>query len=143
MITSITSKNEAETIAFAKDIASKAQEGDFVSLQGPLGSGKSIFARSFIQSLSNKEIDVPSPTFTLAQSYDTSKGTIWHFDLYRIENPEEIHEIGWEEAISEGICLVEWSERLGKYMPETRTEIKFEVVSNESRKITLTKHRKN
>ena len=104
----ITSNSEEDTIAFAQTYARESVNGDVFTLQGPLGAGKSVFCRAFIQELAGKTLDVPSPTFTLLQNYDTSKGTIWHFDLYRIENPQEIYEIGWEEALSDGILLIEW-----------------------------------
>lgn len=134
----ITSTSEADTKAFAIQAAAQAQKGDIFALQGPLGAGKSVFARAFIQSLTNEETEVPSPTFTLVQNYDAAKAPIWHFDLYRTENPDEIYEIGWEEALSDGIVLVEWPERLGNLIPMRRKEIIFEVVSDESRKITIT-----
>ena len=138
--TLITSSSESDTTAFAARCAKDAQNGDIFTLSGPLGAGKSVFCRSFIQNLSDSETDVPSPTFTLVQTYETPKGTIWHFDLYRIEDAEEIYEIGWEEALSEGILLIEWPERLENHMPDTRKEIIFENISGESRNIRLIHH---
>ncbi len=137
----ITSKSEKDTIAFAQNCARDSVLGDVFTLQGALGAGKSVFCRAFIQELMGKAIDVPSPTFTLLQSYDSPKGMIWHFDLYRIEDPQEIYEIGWEEALSDGILLVEWPERLGSFLPNNRKEIIFEVTSAESRHIHLTHHK--
>lgn len=136
----IISESEEQTIAFAHTCADTAKNGDIFTLQGPLGAGKSVFARAFIQHLAGSDIDVPSPTFTLAQTYDSDKGAIWHFDLYRLKEPEEIYEIGWEEAIADNIVLVEWPERLGMLMPTRRKEIIFEAVEGESRKITLINH---
>ena len=138
---SFTSESEEQTIAFARNCAQEAQTGDIFTLQGPLGSGKSTFARAFIQYLAGENIDVPSPTFTLVQTYETDKAAIWHFDLYRLEDSEEIYETGWEEALTDGnILLVEWPERLGTLLPSSRKEIIFEVTSAESRKITLINH---
>lgn len=139
----IESGNEAETIAFAQECAANAQNGDIFTLSGPLGAGKSVFCRAFIQYLTGHETTVPSPTFTLVQTYDTTKAPIWHFDLYRIEDPEEIYEIGWEEALSDGILLIEWPERLGSFLPDCTKEIIFEVLDSESRKIQLTHHERS
>ena len=136
----IISESEAQTIAFAQSCAATAKNGDIFTLQGPLGAGKSVFARAFIQHLAGNTIDVPSPTFTLVQTYDSDKGAIWHFDLYRLKEPEEIYEIGWEEAIAGNINIVEWPERLGALLPSYRKEIIFEAVSDESSKITLINH---
>lgn len=112
-----TSNSEIETAAIAAQLAQSCRGDDIFMLAGTLGAGKSVFARAFIQSLMGADTEVPSPTFTLVQTYDTPKGPLWHFDLYRLQSPDEIFEIGWEEAISSGISLVEWPERLGPYVP--------------------------
>ncbi len=129
--------SEGETKNFAAQCADKAQKGDVFLLNGPLGVGKSVFARHFIQHLAESEIDVPSPTFTLVQTYETANAPIWHFDLYRIEDPEEIYELGWEEALGAAILLIEWPVRLGPLKPDAYKEIIIEPLSGESRKITL------
>lgn len=136
----IDSQSEAATIAFAQRCAEKAQNGDIFTLSGPLGAGKSVFCRAFIQHLTGNETTVPSPTFTLVQTYDGPKTLLWHFDLYRIEDPEDIYEIGWEEALTEGVLLIEWPERLGPLLPKYKKEIIFEVLDSESRKIQLIHH---
>ena len=136
----ITSESEDSTVDFAKKCARQAKPGDIFTLHGTLGMGKSVFSRGFIRELMKENVDVPSPTFTLVQTYETSQGTIWHFDLYRIEDPEEIYEIGWEEALDNGICLIEWPERLGNLMPQVRKEIIFEGIEYNTRKITLTEY---
>lgn len=138
--TLITTTSESDTAAFAARCAEGAKNGDIFTLSGPLGAGKSVFCRNFIQKLAGSEIDVPSPTFTLVQTYETAKGTIWHFDLYRIEDVEEIYEIGWEEALSEGILLIEWPERLENLLPNERKEIIFEDINGESRNIRVIHH---
>lgn len=139
-----TSETEADTARLATRLAAKLQPGDMVFLQGTLGMGKSVFARALIRSLtSNPGLDVPSPTFTLVQTYDTPVSPLWHFDLYRIEDPEEIWELGWEEARSEGIIVLEWPERLGNGLaPVDRLEIRFSASSPTpgQRQITLTPH---
>ena len=139
----IISKSKMQTIAFAQKCAQQAKPNDIFTLQGPMGAGKSEFARGFIQYLMNEEVEVPSPTFTLVQLYDTPKGTIWHFDLYRVENAEEIYEIGWEEALSGGIILIEWPERLGNLLPKIRKEIIITPNEDESRKIVFHHHKGN
>ena len=116
-------ENEAATEDLARRIAALAVTGDVIALQGDLGSGKTSFARAFIRGLASattevsEQEEVPSPTFTLVQIYDRRPANVWHFDLYRIENPEEIFELGIEEAMSEGITLIEWPERLGRLLP--------------------------
>ena len=137
----ITSESEDNTVNFAKQCAQQAKPGDIFTLHGTLGMGKSVFSRGFIRELMQEDVDVPSPTFTLVQTYETSQGTIWHFDLYRIEDPEEIYEIGWEEALDNGICLIEWPERLGALIPPTRKEIVFENIGANTRKIILTEYK--
>lgn len=119
------SRSEAQTAQIAAGFAADVQDGDIICLFGTLGMGKSVFARSLIRTLCGDEnLDVPSPTFTLVQTYDALEGfPIWHFDLYRLKDAEEIYELGWEEALSEGIALIEWPERLGALKPRKTIEI--------------------
>lgn len=130
-------QSEAETAALAAALAAKARAGDLFLLSGPLGAGKSVFSRAFIKSLCGEGTEVPSPTFTLVQTYDCAKGTIWHFDLYRLEQPEDVFEIGWEEAMVAGITLVEWPQKLGPYIPMSATRISIEPDGETGRKITV------
>lgn len=91
---------------------------DLVALGGGLGAGKTTLARAILRTASGEpRLIVPSPTFTLVEVYDTPKGAFWHFDLYRLEAPEQVFELGWEEALAEGIVLIEWPERLGSLLP--------------------------
>lgn len=133
-------KNEDEMHAAAQTLAQRLKTGDVVALRGGLGAGKTSFARALVNALTHQVEEVPSPTFTLVQTYDTPKGEIWHFDLYRIERPEDILELGWEEARRFGICLVEWPERLGGFLPADRLEIDitFDKDSENARSVTFT-----
>ena len=117
--------NEEELERLAHLLAPLAQAGDFIALKGDLGAGKSVFARSFIRTaLADEACDVPSPTYTLVQPYETVKGypNILHVDLYRIEKQEEIRELGLDDA-GDCIVLLEWPERLGAALPDEALEI--------------------
>ncbi|MBQ8661555.1 MAG: tRNA (adenosine(37)-N6)-threonylcarbamoyltransferase complex ATPase subunit type 1 TsaE [Alphaproteobacteria bacterium] len=107
---------EADTAAFGRRLARWARKGDVFALFGTLGMGKSVLARAFVQELTGTA-EVPSPTFTLVQSYEAPDFEIYHFDLYRLKSPEEIFEIGVEEALYEGVSLIEWPEKMGAYLP--------------------------
>ncbi len=116
--------SEADTIAYARAFASCLRGGDSVLLHGDLGMGKSVFSRAVIRALSGDDfLEVPSPTFTLVQTYDVPVGCVWHFDLYRLSDPDEVYELGWEEAITDGILLIEWPERLGGLTPRKHYEV--------------------
>lgn len=128
-------KDEAETIAFAQKLAGFAQKGDVFALYGTLGMGKSVLARGFIQALTPAE-DVPSPTFTLLQSYEAPDFEIYHFDLYRLKSAEEIFELGMEEALYDGVCLIEWPDKMGGYLPQSCFNITI-TPHHEGRKITI------
>ncbi|WP_142416166.1 tRNA (adenosine(37)-N6)-threonylcarbamoyltransferase complex ATPase subunit type 1 TsaE [Bartonella massiliensis] len=105
-------ENEEATRLFAQNLAFSLKGGDLVTLQGDLGTGKSTIARTIIQTLANDNtMDVPSPTFTLVQSYQLQQFEIIHADLYRLSMAEEIDELGLHEAREESILLVEWPER--------------------------------
>lgn len=129
--------SEDETNAIAAQLAGSAKPGDIFLLHGTLGAGKSTFARSFIRTLCGKDTDVPSPTFTLVQTYDAPASTIWHFDLYRLQDPDEIFEIGYEDALSEGILLIEWPERLGPHTPKHARNIRITSTGASARRIEI------
>jgi tRNA threonylcarbamoyladenosine biosynthesis protein TsaE len=109
--------DEAATLRLGETLAALARPGDVFALEGDLGAGKTALARAFIRSLTDPDEDVPSPTFTLVQIYDCDHGTIWHFDLYRLEKPDDVLELGFEDALADGICLIEWPDRLGAWLP--------------------------
>ncbi|MBL1419959.1 MAG: tRNA (adenosine(37)-N6)-threonylcarbamoyltransferase complex ATPase subunit type 1 TsaE [Alphaproteobacteria bacterium] len=133
--------SEAQMAAFAGQLAEIAQVGDVLLLDGDLGVGKSFFSRSFINHLAQKQlgrkIEVPSPTFTLVQTYDQLKPAIWHFDLYRLSSSDEAYELGLDEAVKTSICLIEWPSRLEGDLPENCLNIFFEHDGLESRKVKL------
>ncbi len=110
------------TAAAAATLAALARPGDVFCLYGDLGAGKTTFARGFLRALGVDE-EIPSPTFNLVLSYDTALGTVWHFDLYRLTAPDEVGELGIEDAFADGICLIEWPDRLGPWLPGRRVEI--------------------
>ncbi len=113
--------DEEATRALAGRLARLAQGGDVFALYGDLGAGKSVFARAFIHARAHMDgapaEEVPSPTFTLVQTYAYRSGTIWHFDLYRLGGADEVWELGLEEALAGGITLMEWPDRLGGWLP--------------------------
>src|SRR4051794_32622526 len=116
--------DEAATHRFARFLAGELKPGDIVALSGDLGAGKTTLARAIIRALAGDEtLEVPSPTFTLIQSYDTSRGPVVHADLYRVNDPEELRELGFEEASEAGIVLVEWPERAGSALNPDRLDI--------------------
>lgn len=108
---------EDALVEYARALARQSVKGDVLALSGPLGAGKTCFARGFIRTLAGADIDVPSPTYTLVQTYDTPRGAIWHFDLYRLTRAEDVLEIGWDDALADGICLIEWPERALGFLP--------------------------
>lgn len=107
----------AATEALGARIAASIAPGDAVALQGDLGAGKTTLARAILRALGVSEA-VPSPTFTLVQSYDTARLTVRHFDLYRIRDSSELDELGIDEALDEGAALIEWPERAGTRLPD-------------------------
>jgi tRNA threonylcarbamoyladenosine biosynthesis protein TsaE len=122
---SIVLTDEAATAALGAALAHRVRPGDVLTLAGPLGVGKTSFARAFIAALGVRD-EVPSPTFTLVQTYETAIGTVWHFDLYRLTGPDEVHELGLDEALVDGIVLIEWPERLGALLPRERLDVALE-----------------
>jgi tRNA threonylcarbamoyladenosine biosynthesis protein TsaE len=105
-------KDAEATTALGRAVAPRLEPGEAVLLYGPLGMGKSTLARGLIRALAGDDEDVPSPTFTLVQFYETDP-PVAHFDLYRLTRPEEAFEIGLDEALDVGAALIEWPERLG------------------------------
>jgi tRNA threonylcarbamoyladenosine biosynthesis protein TsaE len=129
--------DEEATGALARRLAPRLRQGDVIALYGDLGAGKTAFARALVRALGSPD-DVPSPTFTLVQIYDVPVGRVWHFDLYRIDDPRELIEIGWEDALSDGIMLVEWPDRAGALLPAERLDVRLDFApSAGARVVTL------
>lgn len=123
-------RSEAETAALGGRIAALLKPGDVVTLAGALGAGKTVFARGLIRAFLPKE-EVPSPTFTLVQTYETARFPIWHVDLYRVEAPSEVRELGLDEMVERGVLLIEWPDRMGETLPEDRLDIILEGTEEE------------
>ena len=128
---------ERATEALGATLAARLKPGDVVGLTGDLGAGKTTLARAIIRAAAaDPELIVPSPTFTLVEVYETPRGTFWHFDLYRLEAAEQVYELGWEEALAEGIVLLEWPERLGRLLPK-HLSVTLELASDDGRRALL------
>lgn len=108
--------SDFETETVGRRLAGLLRAGDAVFLSGPLGAGKTVLARGLIRQIAGADIDVPSPTFGLVQSYGTEPAVL-HADLYRLDDPQEVFELGLEDALFAGILIVEWPEKGEGYLP--------------------------
>ncbi len=129
--------SEEETIQIAQNLAQQVSCGTVIALYGTLGAGKTAFCRGFIQSLTHQSTEVPSPTFTLLQIYDTPLYPVYHFDMYRLKTPDEAYEIGIEDAFAEGVCLIEWPEKLGYLLPKKHISVTIDILPDKKRQITI------
>jgi tRNA threonylcarbamoyladenosine biosynthesis protein TsaE len=127
----------AATENLARQLASVARAGDSILLEGPLGAGKTALARAFLRAAADDpQMEVPSPSFTLVQIYDTKIGQVFHYDLWRLDGPRSLTELDWEDAL-DGIVLVEWPDRLGPLRPEGALTITLRLGEGEAREATL------
>ena len=118
--------DESATEALAARLAAAARSRDVFALRGDLGTGKTVFARAFIRARTRRDEEVPSPTFTLVQTYEPASLTepaIWHYDLFRLQNADDALELDIEEAFCGAISLIEWPERLGNWLPDRRLDL--------------------
>lgn len=141
--------SQKDVQALAVLLAGQAEPCDVIALSGDLGAGKTVFAKAFIRSLTNPDEDVLSPTFTLVQTYEARRGEreliLWHFDLYRLKTAQEIYETGFEEALTDGISLIEWPERAGGLLPRNKLTVHLEAPADqpEKRNVTVTANTSN
>ena len=119
--------DQSATEALAARLAPRLSAGDTLLLSGAIGAGKTTFARALIRARLGRAEDVPSPTFTLVQTYAADRVEIWHADLYRLSDPQEVLELGLDEAFTNAICLVEWPDRLGPDAPADALSMRFEA----------------
>lgn len=120
------SHSREETIKFAADMAAKAEPGEVFTLTGDLGVGKTVFAKGFAKGLGVTE-PVTSPTFTIVQEYLSGRLPFYHFDVYRIGDPDEMEETGFYDYLDRGgVVLIEWAELIEDILPSPRTAIKLE-----------------
>ena len=125
-----------DTAQLGARLADALKPGDVVCLSGELGAGKTTLARGLIQSRLG-EVEVPSPTYTLVQTYDWGEAELWHCDLYRLEQPDDAYELGLIEAMDEEIVLLEWADRLGNLLPDTAKHVAI-AFDGDGRTATLT-----
>ncbi len=118
--------DETATRALGAALAPLLRRGDIIRLEGDLGAGKSTLARGLIAALTGVE-DAPSPTFTLVETYDGPRFALWHFDLYRLEAPEDVWELGLEDALDGEVALIEWPERIEGLLPAGALTVRLEV----------------
>ncbi|ATX67089.1 tRNA (adenosine(37)-N6)-threonylcarbamoyltransferase complex ATPase subunit type 1 TsaE [Roseinatronobacter bogoriensis] len=129
----LTSTSPEQTAEIAARLGAGLGAGDALLLSGPVGAGKSLFARALIQSrlaALDRYEDVPSPSFTLVQTYDLETVELWHTDLYRLADPHDALELGLDQAFDEAICLVEWPERLGAFQPASALHLSLETTDD-------------
>ncbi len=131
--------HEADTRRLGAAIAAELKRGEAICLSGPLGAGKSTLARGLIQALTGEATEVPSPTFTLVQTYPTPRLALAHFDLYRLQKPGEVAELGLDEALDEGAAVIEWPEVLGHHLPHDRLDVELHI-DGERRRARLSAH---
>ena len=128
---------EADTIALGETLAGSLKSGDVIALDGTLGAGKTTLARAAVRRLMGHEIDVPSPTFTLVQTYEGPFCEIWHVDLYRIEDPAELDALGLEDAFADAITFIEWPDRLGAALPRSALHVGLSSSDEAGRTVTI------
>ena len=128
--------NIKDTIKLGKKLAELSKNGDIFCLKGALGTGKTTLARAFIKYLTNND-KVLSPTFPLLLTYEYKNNIIWHYDMYRLENTEDIWNLSMEEALNDGIILIEWPEIIEKLLPITKIDIIIKDINHNARSVEI------
>ena len=126
-----------QTANLAISLGQILKAGDCLLLVGSVGAGKSLFARALIQSLQDTPEDVPSPTFTIIQTYETKLGDLWHCDLYRISSPHEVIELGLDDAMATAVTLIEWPENLADLTPPDALTIRINDLGGDVRRLSF------
>lgn len=124
-----------KTCALARALGCLLAPGDTILLVGEIGAGKTHFARCLIQSRLDAPEDIPSPTYTLVQTYETAAGEIWHADLYRLTDLSEIEELGLTQAFTDAICLIEWPDRMGDQSPAAALTLRLDMAQGGDRRV--------
>jgi tRNA threonylcarbamoyladenosine biosynthesis protein TsaE len=132
----------AATAAFGRLLAGMLRRGDVVALKGGLGAGKTTLARAIVAGLSAESEDVPSPTFTLVQTYPIAlsdgPAELWHFDLYRLDRSDQVYELGIEDALAEGVSLIEWPELAAGLLPkESLLSVELQIMAGQARRALI------
>jgi tRNA threonylcarbamoyladenosine biosynthesis protein TsaE len=135
--TKITTHSEIDTLKFGSELSYLLERGDVICIQGEIGAGKTHLIKGIAGGLGVDQTKVNSPTFTLVNEYD-GKYKLFHFDLFRIINDQELLEIGIDEYLyGDGICLIEWSEKMETFMPENAVQITITKLGNNSRQLEI------
>lgn len=137
----VTTHSEAETAAVAQRLATTLHRGACITLSGEVGVGKTVFARALIRALAGEAVTVHSPTFTLVQTYpvvlaDGTALTLWHYDLYRVKSSAELMELALDEALDDGVVLMEWPEVAEDYLPAHTLHLSIDAPSEHERVIS-------
>lgn len=136
-VLNIVSHSEEETLALARKLAAMIIEPNVVVLTGELGSGKTVFVKGLAEGLKVEKDKVQSPTFTLVHEYK-GQANLYHFDLYRIENLNELKEIGWDDYLDrDGLIVVEWGEKAESLLPEKYYRVSFKMLNESEREIEI------
>ncbi len=135
---SFISYNEDDTKKFASNFAKNLHKGDIIVLSGELGSGKTKFTEGVLTYF-GLENEISSPTFTIVNEYKNSNTTIYHFDVYRLEDSDEFYAIGGEDYFNNGICIIEWGELIDDILPKPYTKIVFQKLDDDIRKLSIEK----
>ena len=132
-----TLKSLEDTKKLAHDLATLLKKGDVLTLSGHLGAGKTTLCQFLIRHLGGEHLEVTSPTFNLVHTYEGKDVSLWHFDLYRLKDEEEIFDLGFEDALHEGISLIEWPSRAENFLPSKRLSVTLAKTPEGNREVSI------